>query len=372
MVCHFQTLLFFLVYIPVFCNADTSLPKNGFSAGRNLNKLLGPASPVQIQIAISQDNVDLAIDSLLKISDPTSREYGQHWSAQKVATAFAPSNESLKTVTDWLSNEGILPARLAPSHARGHFLILSTLGEAERIFNVTCSYNSRQTNNLKCTDYTIPQSVSHIVDYITIGSLSTSQPVRKISKTKRRPTLGTHSGNQMLDKIELSGDASVNCSLYTIPSCLREFYNIPTSTNITVNKSNTFGIYEIAWMTWLPEDLDKFFGLFQQDLVGQRPVVDAIDGGYLQTNYNFTPFNLEADLDFQYALALTSPMPVLDVQVGDEFVSGDVNNMLAAFDKSVSLSYIAGQWPFVIKRNPLTQFQILLRITKLLFGSSVP
>ncbi|PNP40281.1 hypothetical protein TGAMA5MH_07810 [Trichoderma gamsii] len=86
-------------------------------------------------------------------------------------------------------------------------------------------------------------------------------------------------------------------------------------------------------MTWLPEDLDKFFGLFRPDLVGQRPVVDPIDGGYLQTNYNSTPFYLEADLDFQYALALTSPMPVLDVQVGDEFVSGDVNNMLAAFDK---------------------------------------
>lgn len=340
MICHFQTLLFFLVYILVFCIADTSLPRTGSLSGRNLNKLLGPASPVQIQIAVAQDNVDLAIDSLLKISDPTSREYGQHWSAQKVATAFAPSKESLKTVTDWLSDEGILPARLSPSHARGHFLIRSTLGEAERIFNVTCSYNSRQTNKLKCTDFTIPKFVSHLVDYITIGSLSTSRPARKISNTKRKAALGTHSRNRMQAKIELSENASVNCSLYTVPSCLREFYNIPPSTNITVNKSNTFGIYEIAWMTWLPEDLDQFFGLFQPDLVGQRPVVDPIDGGYLQTAYNSTPFNLEADLDFQYALALTSPMPVLDVQVGDEFVSGDVNNMLAAFDKLVFLSYI--------------------------------
>ncbi|UKZ89671.1 uncharacterized protein TrAFT101_004713 [Trichoderma asperellum] len=86
-------------------------------------------------------------------------------------------------------------------------------------------------------------------------------------------------------------------------------------------------------MTWLPEDLDKFFGLFRPDLVGQRPVVDSIDGGYLQTSYNLTPFNLEADLDFQYAMALTSPATVLDIQVGDEFVSGDINNMLAAFDR---------------------------------------
>lgn len=372
MVCLFQTLIFSLAYILVCCNADTSRPRNGFSAGRNLNKLSEPESPVQIQIAMSQDNVDLAIASLLKISDPTSKEYGQHWSAQKVATAFAPSKQSLKTVMDWLSNEGILPARLSPSHARGHFLIRSTLGEAERIFNGTCSYNSRQTDMIKCTDYTIPKSLSHLVDYITISSLNASRPVRTTNNEKRRAALGTNSRNRMQDKIELSNNASVNCSLYTAPSCLREFYNIPPRPNISVNTSNTFGIYEIAWMTWLPEDLDKFFGLFQPDLVGQRPVVDPIDGGYLQTNYNSTPFNLEADLDFQYALALTSPMPVLDVQVGDEFVSGDVNNMLAAFDKLVSPSYIAGEWPSRRKRNALTHFQILLRIAKLILGSPVP
>jgi tripeptidyl-peptidase-1 len=338
MFCYFQILLLCLVCAFASCNADTTYRKNGFVAGRNMRGSLGPTFPVHVQIAIAQNNADLAAESLLKISDPTSPEYGQHWSAQKVATAFAPSKQSLKIVTDWLSSVDIPPARLSPSHARGHFLIRSTLAEVERIFNVTCSCGSSQTSNLKCTDYTIPKSVSHLIDYITISSPSMSRTVSNNAKTKRGPTLGTKSGNRAQDKIELSNNAAVNCSKYTVPSCLTELYNIPTSTNTTVHASNTFGIYEIAWMTWLPEDLDEFFGLFQPSLVGQRPVIDPIDGGYLQTSYNFTPFNLEADLDFQYAMALTYPTPVLDIQVGDEFVSGDVNNMLAAFDKSVSPS----------------------------------
>ncbi|KAL7920588.1 subtilisin-like protein [Trichoderma austrokoningii] len=329
---HFQPLLLLLACVLVSCSAAALLPKNSFMAERNLKRSLGPGFPVQIQIAISQNNVDQAIESLLKISDPTSPEYGQHWSAQKVATAFAPSKQSLKAVIDWLSSVGIPPARLSPSHARGHYLIRSTLGEAERVFNVTCSLNGGQTNKLKCTDYVIPKSVSHIVDYITISSLNMPRATSSIN-TKREPAPRTKSRKRVQNKIELSDKAVVNCSIYTVPSCLTELYNIPPSTNTTVNPSNTFGIYEIAWMSWLPADLDEFFGLFQPDLVGQRPVIDAIDGGYLQTNYNFTPFNLEADLDFQYALALTYPTLVLDIQVGDEFVSGDVNNMLAAFDR---------------------------------------
>jgi len=314
-------------------STNTSLPKTSLITGRNLNGSLGAALPVQVQIAITQNNVNLAIDSLLKISDPTSREYGQHWSAQKVATNFAPPLQSRRSVADWLSKSGVPMAQLAPSHARGHFLIHSTVGEVERIFNVTCSQGNDVTNKLECTDYAIPESVSHLVDYVTISSSNMSQSTSSTMKAKRGLNLGTHSRRQTQGKFESlnATGTQVNCSLYTTPSCLRDLYNIPATT--AANTSNTFGVYEPAWMTWLPDDLDEFFGLFQPNLVGQRPVIERIDGGYLQTTFNLSIFNLEPDLDFQYALALTNPTAVLDIQVGDEFVLGDPNNMLAAFDK---------------------------------------
>ena len=96
--------------------------------------------------------------------------------------------------------------------------------------------------------------------------------------------------------------------------------------------NNSFGIYERAYTTWLPKDLDHFFRLFQPNLVGKRPVIEPVDGGYMQTKYQISPFNLEPDLDMEYAMALTAPQTVTNVQVGDQFL-GDINDMLAAFDK---------------------------------------
>jgi tripeptidyl-peptidase-1 len=82
----------------------------------------------------------------------------------------------------------------------------------------------------------------------------------------------------------------------------------------------------------LEEDLDLFFNTFQPTLAGRRPTVVPIDGGYLQTDFKISPFNLEADLDFEYAMALTEPLDITNIQVGDKFRLGNINNMLAAFD----------------------------------------
>lgn len=52
----------------------------------------------------------------------------------------------------------------------------------------------------------------------------------------------------------------------------------------------------------------------------------------MQTDVQISPFNIEADFDFEYAMALTSPQPVTNLQVGDKYQQGSINNMLAAFD----------------------------------------
>jgi len=53
----------------------------------------------------------------------------------------------------------------------------------------------------------------------------------------------------------------------------------------------------------------------------------------MQTDYKMSPFNLEPNLDFQYAMALIAPQPVQNIQVSDKFQIGTLNHMLAAFDK---------------------------------------
>jgi tripeptidyl-peptidase-1 len=63
-------------------------------------------------------------------------------------------------------------------------------------------------------------------------------------------------------------------------------------------------------------------------------MIERIDGGYWQDTYQSFSFNGEADLDFEYSMALTYPLNVTNYQVGDMFLPGTINNLLAALDQS--------------------------------------
>lgn len=43
-----------------------------------------------MRVALTQSNLNQAHDWLMEVSSPESQEYGKHWSAEKVANAFAP------------------------------------------------------------------------------------------------------------------------------------------------------------------------------------------------------------------------------------------------------------------------------------------
>ncbi|XXH02693.1 hypothetical protein Hte_009076 [Hypoxylon texense] len=287
-------------------------------------------SRLHIQIALAQSHADRAAESLLRISDPNSEEYGQHWTAQDVAEAFAPSRAHASMVKDWLYGFGITADRLLSSHGGGYILVDLTVEEAMKLFNPTCSRrNNKQSDEtyIGCDHHSIPESLSPFIDYIiTVRKPTTGLPHDIPNRTRHRSAEPKAQSLQRRNKT-----ADINCLEYTTPSCLRELYHIPQA--IDPHPNNSFGIFEVAWATWLPEDLDLFFSNFEPQLVGKYPSVQRIDGGYTQTSFNISPFNLEPDLDFEYAISLTNPLPITNIQVGDKVSGGDINNMLAAFDE---------------------------------------
>ncbi|KAK4464606.1 putative protease s8 tripeptidyl peptidase [Cladorrhinum samala] len=79
-----------------------------------------------------------------------------------------------------------------------------------------------------------------------------------------------------------------------------------------------------------------FFERLQADHEGHRPKVDAINGGYLQLNETHPgKYHMEANLDVQYTMALTSPHEVTNVRVRSRSSIGNLNCMLAAFDQGL-------------------------------------
>ncbi|KAK6069361.1 alkaline serine protease [Seiridium cupressi] len=287
---------------------------------------LPPDAPLHIEIRLVPPNIAPFVSSLLEISDPASPNYGKYWTAQEVAEAFKPTDGAIESILHWLRTSDVTPRRLSRCHSGDCLAFHSTTAEATQLFHTRFHYfRHKDTGSFRanCEEYHIPRSIKPYVEYIAFSLIP---PV-----SKRSPGGQPTPGRRVNERAQSDGQLNIDCAKSTVPSCLRALYNIPNNTAPQPN--NSFGIYQPAGVTWLAEDMDLFFSRWQPSLVGKRPEVQSIDGGYMQTEVQIAPFNLEPNLDFQYSMALTDPQPVTNIQVGDLYQGGNFNHMLAAFDK---------------------------------------
>lgn len=60
-----------------------------------------------VRIGLSQSNLDKGHDLLMDISTHSSPNYGKHYSADEIIDLFAPAEDSVNAVSDWLRSAGI-------------------------------------------------------------------------------------------------------------------------------------------------------------------------------------------------------------------------------------------------------------------------
>ncbi|EXJ63880.1 hypothetical protein A1O7_00215 [Cladophialophora yegresii CBS 114405] len=277
---------------------------------------------LQVSIALTIQNADIGVETLLRISDPTSPDYGQHLSAEDVVRMFEHEPKTVFHVVEWLGKSGIDQSRVQLSYGGDRLTLNLRVQEAARLLETTFYHQTHRETGRKqiaCQDYHIPESLAGSIDYILAAS-----PVQTHKRIPRQQVV-------LNDRVTATAPLPLGCLKSTTLACLRALYRIPE--DVPPHPNNSFGIFEPSWFSWVPEDLDKFFGQFQRDLVGHRPRVDAVNGGYLQRNMTESIWYQEPNLDFEYAMALTSPQEVTNVQVGSYGRTGNLHDMLAAFDK---------------------------------------
>ncbi|KAJ2986807.1 hypothetical protein NUW54_g9621 [Trametes sanguinea] len=124
-----------------------------------------------------------------------------------------------------------------------------------------------------------------------------------------------------------------HCDEQITPICLQALYNfayIPLATH-----KNSIGIVEYTPQSYVPSDLDMFFGNFSKSQVGQRPNLISIDGGTIDVGYFGFDVNGESDLDLQYAMTLVGKsQPVTLYQTGDDVEGASFDTLLDALDGS--------------------------------------
>lgn len=96
---------------------------------------LPPDSSLPMRFALTQNNLHNAEAYLMDVSNPSSPNFGKHWSAKQVAETFAPSAESINAVIKWLAEYGIKSERVKQSQSLSWVHANVTVAEAESLLN---------------------------------------------------------------------------------------------------------------------------------------------------------------------------------------------------------------------------------------------
>ncbi|KAF4433916.1 Tripeptidyl-peptidase SED1 [Colletotrichum fructicola] len=291
--------------------------------------------PIRMDFALSvpESGISAAEDVLRAISDPSSDKFGHHLSADEVSEMFAPSADVVRQTAKWLNSAGIPRSSMSVSSDGSHIFFNTTVERAERLIDATFySYSKDNSIQLATKSFGLPARISGHIDAVLPGIDLGGVP-SAVAKAKPFSMLSTTTLKRQSPQSQ-----QLDCFKYMTPECYRSLYNIPTTNAAVSTSQNSLGIYQPAWVSWLPEDLDGFFSRFHPGLVGQRPKVLPVNGGYLQDDVKMWPFNLESNLDHEYAMSLISPLPVTNIQAGDQFLGGNLNTMLGAFSKEYCLT----------------------------------
>ncbi|KAK0658012.1 peptidase S8/S53 domain-containing protein [Cercophora newfieldiana] len=285
---------------------------------------------LDFSVATPENNVDLATRTLDELSDPESSRFGKHLSGREVARLFLPSKDSVAEVVQWLTGSGISPRDMRLSRNRGHLLVETSIAKASAILDTDIfAVNDREAHaTIGTATYHLPRAIARHIDYVSFSlpsSRSSSyQPVVHPSPRQQ--------GGAAQQQPPAAAATQVDCLRYMTPECLRALYNMSRAASDSAPHPNSsLGIFSMSWSAWLPNDLDAFFGLFEPALVGQRPKTLPINGGYTQTEHQSVVWNLECNLDHEYAMSLVHPIPSTNIQVGSRTQIGNTNMMVAAF-----------------------------------------
>jgi tripeptidyl-peptidase-1 len=86
-----------------------------------------------IRIDLAQQNLHQLEEALMSVAQPDSETYGHHWSPERVAEHFAPSEATISTVKSWLIDAGFQPDRLQLSRSKGWISVKVHVSEAESL-----------------------------------------------------------------------------------------------------------------------------------------------------------------------------------------------------------------------------------------------
>lgn len=272
--------------------------------------------------------------------------------------AFAPKEDSINVVKDWLVSSGIDSRWIAHSDSKGWLALNIPAEDAEKLFQT--EYHEHEhtvtgSTRIGCDAYHVPAEIQRHIDYITPG-VKFSAPVKKRITKRSEPSAGRRRSGLAKITVDHSlapssyyntSQASYlpeilqDCGENITPACIKALYGIPPA---HLNDSvNSLGIYEDGDY-YAQEDLDLFFANYAPNVPnGTHPTPAFIDGASAPVPVNDSSNTGESDIDMDMSFSLIYPQTVTLYQTDDKIYAteelngtfeGFLNTFLDALDGS--------------------------------------
>ncbi|KAJ5152693.1 Peptidase S8/S53 subtilisin/kexin/sedolisin [Penicillium canariense] len=278
--------------------------------------------PIKLQVALSQGDTAGFEQAVLDMSTPGHPNYGKHFrSHDEMKRMLQPTASSVDAVRDWLEDAGITDIQQDADWMTFH----TTVEKANDLLEANFQYyinRFHHVERLRTLEYSIPGSLVTHVNLVTPTTRFGQLHANRMTLHGKSKT-----ADETFKKAVLS--ASTDCNSAITPQCLKELYKVD---DYEADESNG---NKVAFTSYL-EQYARYsdLALFEQDIApyaaGQNFTVIEYNGGLNDQNSNSD--SSEANLDLQYIVGISSPVPVTEFSTGGraplvpDLDQPDVNN----------------------------------------------
>ncbi|KAI9452110.1 subtilisin-like protein [Lactarius psammicola] len=266
---------------------------------------------IDLYLALKSHNEDALVDALYKVSTPKHPKYGAHLSKEQVADLVAPHPDTLELVTSWLEDRGIPPSSVSMTLGGNWLKVIGVpVLQANDILGASYQlYLHGETNGtvLRTVSYSLPGAlhghIQTVVPTTYFGSPRMEWKQRPNGVAAARIKAGLREHVTVLPSREDENFVS--------PSYVRWLYKT-TGYVPTVVDMNEIGIAGFRGQYPNPEDLQEFMKEYRTDGEYATYRVEGVNGGL----YNPSEPGAEANLNLQFAEAITYPTPNIFYSIG--------------------------------------------------------
>uniref|UniRef100_A0A671XJI2 Tripeptidyl-peptidase 1 n=1 Tax=Sparus aurata TaxID=8175 RepID=A0A671XJI2_SPAAU len=238
-----------------------------------------PTEKLELTFALKQQNVDLLEETLRRVSDPDSAQYGKQLTLEEVSSLVRPSELTQKVVRCWLQSHGITDCLTV--HTRDFLQCTMTAEVAETL--LPGSKFQRYTRDSQSVvrssaPYSVHDDVHQHLDFV--GGLHRLPP----------------KGQQELSKASSNRRQKPGVHLGVTPAILRARYNLST-TDVGTAQNNSQAVAQFLEQYYSPADLAEFMSMFGRSFQ-HHSQVDRVVG-----TQGTGKAGMEASLDVEYIMS---------------------------------------------------------------------